>query len=181
MRPKAIILMGVSGSGKTTVGRALSQKLGWLFIDGDDFHPQSNLDKMTRGIPLTDEDRWPWLAKLHDLIVESLLAGQSILLACSALKQSYQEKLRGKRDDITIVHLKGDFDLIYRRMRARSGHYFKPEMLKSQFEDLETPTEGVINVPIDQPLSKIIHSIIGQLKLEEPGSGACGGYGHDET
>jgi len=163
-RPRALILMGVSGSGKTAVGELLSQKLGWPFFDGDDFHPKENVDKMAAGIPLDDEDRIPWLMNLHDLIADHLAQGKSVLLACSALKQTYRNLLFEGNLNTLFIHLKGDFELIMSRMQARSGHYMKPEMLQSQFETLEEPTDA-LTVDIRQNLDRITEEIIMQLHL----------------
>ena len=124
-QPQALILMGVSGCGKSSVGELLSQKLGWPFFDGDDFHPPENVAKMAAGNPLNDDDRTPWLANLHDLIADHLSQGKSILLACSALKQKYRDQLAAGNPGTVFVHLKGDFDLIFGRMQARAGHYMK--------------------------------------------------------
>ncbi len=153
-----IIIMGVSGCGKTSVGRALSASTGWPFYDGDDFHPQANIDKMARGIPLDDTDRQPWLEGLHNLIADSLAARQSLIMACSALKASYREILQGELETVHFVHLEGSFDLIHRRMQQRSGHYMKAGMLRSQFETLEPPEGGLV-VSIEQPVSEIIDKI----------------------
>jgi gluconokinase len=162
--PQALILMGVSGSGKTAVGELLSQKLGWPFFDGDDFHPKENVDKMAAGIPLDDDDRTPWLKILHDLIAGHLAEGKSLLLACSALKQTYRNLLVEGNPGIIFVHLKGDFALIMSRMQARSGHYMKPEMLHSQFATLEEPSSA-LTVDIGQNLDRITEEIITQLHL----------------
>jgi gluconokinase len=163
-RPQALILMGVSGSGKTSVGELLSQKLGWPFFDGDDFHPKENVAKMAAGIPLDDQDRIPWLVNLRDLIADHLAEGKSILLACSALKQTYRDLLLEGNPNTVFVHLKGEFGLIMSRMQARAGHYMKPEMLRSQFETLETPTEA-LTVDIGQNLDRITEEIITKLHL----------------
>ncbi|HBX67916.1 MAG TPA: gluconate kinase [Chloroflexi bacterium] len=161
--PQAVVLMGVSGCGKTSVGAELSRILGWPFFDGDDFHPPENVAKMAAGIPLNDDDRAPWLANLHDLIAEHLRRGQSVLLACSALKQKYRTQLAAGNPGTVFVHLKGDFDLIFGRMQARAGHYMKAEMLRSQFATLEEPTEA-LTVDINQNLDRIVVEIITQLK-----------------
>lgn len=163
-RPQALILMGVSGSGKTAVGELLSQKLGWPFFDGDDFHPKDNVAKMAAGIPLDDDDRTPWLLNLHDLIADHLARGKPLLLACSALKQTYRDLLLDGNPNTLFVHLKGDFGLIMSRMQARAGHYMKPEMLNSQFETLEEPTDA-LTVDIGQNLDRITEEIITKLKL----------------
>jgi len=158
-----IIIMGVSGCGKTSVGQALSASTGWPFFDGDDFHPQANIDKMARGIPLDDTDRQPWLEALHNLIAEHLSQEQSLIVACSALKASYRVILRGELEHVRFVHLDGSFDLIYARMQRRSGHYMKAGMLRSQFETLEPPEEALV-VSIEQPVSEIIDKIVATIK-----------------
>lgn len=163
-----IILMGVSGSGKTTVGIRLAELLGWTFVDGDDFHPPENVEKMSRGEPLTDEDRWPWLHAIHAFIQERLEAEEPAIIACSALKQSYRDLLReGVEDDVHFVHLRGDFDLIEQRMRARTDHFFDAEMLASQFDALEAPDpDEALTVDIDQPPEAIARTIKRELVEE---------------
>jgi gluconokinase len=161
---KAIILMGVSGSGKTSVGKALSDALGWPFYDGDGFHPQENVDKMATGIPLNDEDRQPWLERLHELLYEHLQANRSLVLACSALKMRYRAVLKGELNGIEFVHLAGSFDLIYPRIQNRSGHYMRAGMLRSQFRDLEAPVDG-LTISVDQPIGAIIKKVIAELDL----------------
>ncbi len=161
---KAIILMGVSGCGKSRVGEELSKALNWAFYDGDDFHPQANVAKMAQGFPLNDDDRQPWLKRLHTLIVEHLDRGQSLLVACSALKAKYRNTLKGSREDVIFVYLKGSFELIFARMQQRDGHYMKAEMLRSQFDDLEEP-QNTLAVAIDQPVSEIVGEIIENLKI----------------
>lgn len=155
----AIILMGVSGSGKTSIGQALSQRLGWSFYDGDDYHSPQAIEKMALGIPLNDEDRLPWLETLSNLLSEKLSAGENLILACSALKRSYRQHLRSGNDDLLFVYLDGDYDLIWSRMQSRGDHYMKPGMLKSQFHDLEIP-EDALKVNIKQPISQILEEII---------------------
>jgi gluconokinase len=137
---KVYVVMGVSGCGKTTVGRALAHKLQLPFYDGDDFHPAENVDKMARGIPLTDADRLPWLARLHELIAEHLMRGEGVVIACSALKRKYREQLRAGLEGVQFVYLRGSFALIWERMTARADHYMKADMLRSQFDTLEAPT-----------------------------------------
>jgi gluconokinase len=163
--PQAIVLMGVSGCGKTSVGMELSRILGWSFFDGDDLHPPENIAKMAAGIPLDDDDRIPWLANLHDLIAHHLSEGQSILLACSALKKKYRHQLSEGNHSTVFVYLKGDFDLIFGRMQARPGHYMKADMLRSQFETFEEP-EDAIWVNIEQNIEQITKRIIQELGLE---------------
>lgn len=159
----AIVLMGVAGCGKTSVGARLSAALGWPFFDGDDFHPQENIDKVSAGIPLTDADRQPWLERLHGLIGEHLAAGQSLIVACSALRSAYRQTLRGGLEAVRFVHLIGDFGLIQSRLEQRGDHYMKAEMLESQFAALEPPIDA-ITVSIDQPVEQVAAAIIGQIR-----------------
>jgi gluconokinase len=160
---KTIVLMGVSGCGKTSVGREVGARLGRTFYDGDDFHEPENVEKMRQGIPLNDDDRRTWLAALHDLIADNLQLGIPIVLACSTLKKVYRQQLREGNEGLTFVFLKGDYELIWSRMGGREGHYMKPEMLRSQFDTLEIP-ENAIEVDIDQAVSEIVDEII--LKLD---------------
>ena len=157
---KVYVIMGVSGCGKTTVGLALAKKLEVPFYDGDDFHPPHNVAKMASGIPLDDDDRTPWLARLHDLIAEHLARGETAVLACSALKKKNRDQFQVSVQ-VQFVYLEGDFDLIWERMRARPpDHYMKPEMLLSQFEALEAPDEDkAIRISIDHPVEKILSRI----------------------
>lgn len=153
--------MGVSGSGKTAVGKTLAQTLGWDFFDADDFHPPANVAKMASGIPLDDSDRAPWLDSLHELISSRLKADLPAVLACSALKEIYRQRLLEGNDGVQVVHLKGSYDLIWSRMEKRTEHYMKPHMLKSQFETLEEPTNAIIidiALPIEQIVKNILHS-----------------------
>lgn len=150
--------MGVSGCGKTTIGKALATKLGWDFYDADDFHPSENKAKMRAGIPLTDDDRAPWLATQHALISRYLKDHKHGVLACSALKERYRQVLLAGNQGLLVVYLKGNYDLIWERMMARSNHYMKPEMLQSQFEVLEEPIYGLV---ID--ISKSVDEIVAQI------------------
>ena len=133
-----ILVMGVAGSGKTTVGKALSDALGWPFYDADDFHSPENVRKMASGVPLTDEDRRPWLDRLHRLIAERSEQTENGVLACSALKQKYR-KILCADNDVEVVYLKAQPDLIRSRLNLRRGHYMPPELIESQFRDLEEP------------------------------------------
>jgi len=160
--PRTIILMGVSGSGKTSVGLALSEALGWPFFDGDDFHPEANVAKMAAGHPLNDDDRALWLEILHELIRDHLKDKNSLVLACSALKEKYRAQLADGNPGTIFVHLRGDFDLIWQRMMARSDHYMQVGMLRSQFEILETPREAIV-VGVDKTVELITKEILSQL------------------
>ncbi len=159
MKIRFFILMGVAGSGKTTVGQALAQKLGWDFYDADDFHPPANIAKMAGGIPLDDNDRAPWLDALHERIASSLAANRPAVLACSALKERYRQRLLEGHDGVQIVYLKGSYDLIRSRMEQRVNHYMKPSMLKSQFEALEEP-HNAITVDVSLSVPEIVEHIM---------------------
>lgn len=150
--------MGVSGSGKSTVGQNLAAELGWSFYDGDDFHPAANVEKMANGIALTDADRADWLAALARLIRDLSGGGRSGVLACSALKQSYRETLQQNTPNVQFVYLKGSYDLILKRLQARKGHYMRPELLKSQFETLEEPGQALV-VDVAQPVAGMVRQI----------------------
>ena len=164
MDAQFFIVMGVSGCGKTTIGTQLAERLGWDFYDADEFHPPENIAKMSAGIPLTDADRHPWLVTLHDLIATCLKENRPGVLACSALKESYRETLLRENENTAIIYLKGDFDLILSRMQARSEHYMKPEMLQSQFDTLEEPTQA-ITLSTALPVQQIVETIIKRGKL----------------
>jgi gluconokinase len=138
-----VIVMGTTGSGKTTIGSLLAKCTGWQFVDADDFHPPSNVEKMKHGIPLTDADREPWLKALHDKIVEWTAEKRSVVLACSALKQSYRDELRAS-SDVKFVYLRGSYQLFSERVLARRGHFAKQDLLASQFATLEEPTDAII-------------------------------------
>ncbi len=146
-----IILMGVTGSGKTTVGLALAESLHWQFVDADDYHPPANVAKMRAGIPLDDADRAPWLAGLHDAIVRWLQSGTNVVLACSALKQVYRDELL-VNPQMKLVYLRGNAELISQRLSQRHGHYMDPKLLASQFATLEEPHDAnIVDVDADVP------------------------------
>ena len=156
------IVMGVSGSGKTSVGKLLAEQLGWDFYDADGFHPPQNIAKMASGIPLDDSDRVPWLAALHDLIASCLKADRPGVLACSALRERYRQQLMNGNEGVQLIYLKGSYDLIWSRMEKRTDHYMKPHMLKSQFDALEEPvTAQTIN--ISMPVGEIVQEIISNM------------------
>ncbi len=163
--PCALVVMGVSGSGKSTIAERLAARLDWRFADGDRFHPPANVAKMSAGQPLTDEDRWPWLQAIADEIDRLSATGQRAVVACSALKRTYRDILVHGRDDIRIVFLNGAQDLIADRLAARKGHFMPPGLLASQFKTLEPPQPGErpITVSIDAPVETIVDDIIRQL------------------
>jgi gluconokinase len=162
--PLVIILMGVSGAGKTTIGKYLAEDLGWPFYDGDTFHPRANIDKMSQGIPLTDGDRGPWLSRLRNLITKLLNANEKAVLTCSALKKSYRDSLKGDREGLRIVYLKGDHDMVQCRLQSRKEHFFDADLLASQFNTLEEP-EDVLTVDASQDPGFIMNIIKKELKL----------------
>ena len=157
--------MGVEGSGKTTVGELLAQELGWKFVDADDFHSPSNKDKMSRGVPLDDADRGPWLRAIHDFVAGQVEEGQNLVLACSALKQSYREQL-GKGLDMKVVYLKGSFELFYSRLQKRQAHFARESLLASQFESLEEPADA-ITIDAAFPETEIVRQIKSALRLPQ--------------
>jgi gluconokinase len=172
--PCALIVMGVSGSGKSTIGEKLAQRLGWNYEDGDKFHPASNVAKMSAGQPLTDEDRWPWLQAIANEIDRVCDAGQHIVIACSALKRAYRDVLMHGRGDVRIIYLKGTEELIANRLALRKGHFMPPGLLSSQFKTLEPPdaSENPVTASIDAPVETIVDDIIHQLRLNPADSGA---------
>ncbi len=156
-----VIPMGVAGCGKTTVGKMLSERLGWKYFEGDEYHPKENVEKMSNGIPLNDDDRMPWLLKLRSIIEDSLAYNENIVLTCSALKESYRKILK-LNEQVKFVYLKGSYALIESRMKLRKDHFMKPGMLKSQFEALEEPADAIL-INIDQPLKKIIDKVLREI------------------
>jgi gluconokinase len=156
------VIMGVSGCGKSSVGEGLSALMGIPYRDGDDLHPAANVEKMRAGIPLTDDDRRPWLDRVADVLAK----GAPVIVGCSALRHAYRDRLRaGAGGAVQFVHLSGSHDLIARRMAARAGHYMPPSLLQSQFAALETPDEGeALTVDIDQPLPALIGTIAAYLQ-----------------
>jgi gluconokinase len=159
-----VIVMGVSGSGKTTIGQKLAARLGCSFFDADHFHPRANILKMATGKPLTDDDRRPWLDTLRGMIEGWLAVGASAVLACSALKQSYRDILIQPDEPVALVYLRGSYDTILARMQGRS-HFFKPEMLRSQFDALEEPSpQRAIVVDIDADVDAVVAAVEARLR-----------------
>jgi gluconokinase len=158
-----ILLMGVTASGKTTVGEFLASSLGWAFYDGDDFHPETNVTKMSSGIPLTDEDRAPWLAKLGEIIAQHSAEGENGILACSALKQKYREML-SSAGDVATVYLKAEPALIRQRLETRRGHYMPTALVESQFVALEEP-EDVLTISASWSPERIVRTIRSELGI----------------
>jgi gluconokinase len=158
-----VVVMGVAGSGKTTVGAMLAGRLGWQYADADDFHPAANVEKMAAGHPLTDEDRWPWLHAIAAWIDVQIAAGQPAVVSCSALHRAYRDVFR--RPEVQMVYLNGSPDVIAARLASRQGHFFKREMLDSQFATLEEPgpDEQVITVSIDGTPLQVVDRILARL------------------
>jgi len=166
-----VIIFGVSGAGKTTIGKLLAEQLAWRFYEADDFHPRFNVEKMRSGSPLTDEDRWPWLERLHDQITRSLAAKENAVLACSALKRAYRERLRVS-DDVKFVFLRGDYTLIENLLRRRRGHFMNPALLRTQFADLEEPgsDEDALTIELGRTPEELAEEIKTRLRLARKGS-----------
>jgi len=165
--PCALVVMGVSGSGKSTIGEKLAQRLGWSYEDGDKFHPLSNVAKMSAGQPLTDEDRWPWLQAIANEIDRVCQARGHAVIACSALKRAYRDILVHGRPEVRIIYLQGTQDLIADRLALRKGHFMPPGLLASQFKTLEPPdaSENPVTVSIDAPVETIVDDIVRQSGL----------------
>jgi gluconokinase len=158
-----LLVMGVTGSGKTTVGKLLASRLGWVFLDADDFHPAENIQKMQRGVALTDADRWPWLDAIHAELLKCAAKKQAAVLACSALKQSYRERLAAGVE-LRICYLKGTYREIAARLRRRSGHFAGEAILAGQFADLEEPGDALV-VRVGDTEEEIVGDVLGWLKL----------------
>jgi gluconokinase len=159
-----VVVMGVTGSGKTTVSSLLAQQLRWEFADADNFHSPANVEKMRLGIPLGDADRAPWLKSLRDAVEQWIAKQKNVVLACSALKKSYREELFVS-SEVKFVYLKGSYDLIYRRLQLRHGHFASEKILAGQFADLEEPDDAIV-VEIDQPVEAIVAEIKRRIGLD---------------
>jgi gluconokinase len=165
-----VIIFGVSGAGKTTIGELLARELDWHFYEADDFHPQANIEKMRGGVPLTDEDRWPWLDSLRDLIKRSIAKSEDAVLACSALKRAYRQHLRVSAE-VELVFLCGEYGLIAEQLRHRCGHFMNPALLRSQFADLEEPQpeEGVLTIELGRTPQDLVEEIKTKVRLAGKG------------
>ena len=161
-----VIIFGVSGAGKTTVGELLARELGWHFLEADDFHPAANIEKMRSGYPLTDEDRAPWLERLRDQIKRSLTAGECTVLACSALKRKYRQRLRVD-GEVKLVFLRGSYALISEQLSHRRGHFLDRALLQSQFDDLEEPQpdESALTIELGRTPQELVKEIKEKLHL----------------
>jgi gluconokinase len=169
-RTMIIVIFGVSGAGKTTVGKMLTEQLGWRFLEADNFHPATNIEKMRNFHPLTDEDRWPWLERLRQQIERSLSAGENAVLACSALKRAYRDRLR-VGDEVKFVFLRGDYALVEKQLDSRHGHFMNAALLQSQFDDLEEaqPDENVLTIQLGRTPQEIVEEIKTNLNLAGSG------------
>ncbi|KNH18511.1 gluconate kinase [Arthrobacter sp. ZBG10] len=168
--PTHLVVMGVAGSGKSTLAAALSHQLGWACAEADEFHPETNIAKMTQGIALQDEDRWPWLAKIQEWMSSQAAAGHSTVLTCSALKQSYRRLLAGAQGRVIFLHLDGGADLLSKRMQGREGHFMPPTLLPSQLATLEPLSQeeldaGSLRLDISQSPEELVAAVVAALKL----------------
>ncbi|VWB90061.1 gluconate kinase [Burkholderia lata] len=156
-----LIAMGVSGAGKSLIGEMLAERLSCSYTDGDAFHSAANKEKMHNGIPLTDDDRWPWLRTIREAIEEKQRAGETAVFTCSSLKRSYRDVLRGTDTDVRFVYLKGSFEVLHERLKSRTGHFFDPSLLKSQLDTLEEPgPDEAIEVSIELTPEQIVDQVM---------------------
>ncbi|QTO43878.1 gluconokinase [Burkholderia latens] len=163
-----LIAMGVSGAGKSRIGEMLAERLSCSYTDGDAFHSAANKEKMHHGIPLTDDDRWPWLRAIRAAIEEKQRAGETAVFTCSSLKRSYRDVLRGTDTDVRFVYLKGSFDVLRERLKTRTGHFFDPSLLKSQLDTLEEPgPDEAIEVSIELTPEQIVDGVMVKIGLAQ--------------
>jgi gluconokinase len=161
-RTRIVLVTGVAGSGKTTIGMLLAHRLGWPYVEGDDFHPQANRERMARGVPLDEADRAPWLAALRARMEEVRAAGGCAVFSCSALREEHREQLAGGCDDVLLVHLSGDYETIHGRALRRQGHWFDPALVSSQFEALEAPRDALA-IDVSEAPDAIVERIVQAL------------------
>ena len=166
-RVYVLVLMGVSGSGKTTIGQCLAAELGWQLVDADDYHPPANIEKMCRGEPLTDRDRMPWLDRLHPEIQNWIAQQKTTILACSALKGTYRQRLAAGLNTVAWVYLKGSATLLRQRLQQRTAHFMPVALLRSQLDTLEIPQDALV-VNIDQPPAALVEQIMQHYGLTAP-------------
>lgn len=163
-----LIAMGVSGAGKSRIGEMLAERLSCSYTDGDAFHSAANKEKMHNGIPLTDDDRWPWLSTIRAAIEEKQRAGETAVFTCSSLKRSYRDVLRGTDTDVRFVYLKGSFEVLHERLKTRTGHFFDPSLLKSQLDTLEEPgPDEAIVVSIELTPEQIVDEVMVKIGLAQ--------------
>lgn len=163
-----LIAMGVSGAGKSLIGEMLAERLSCSYTDGDAFHSAANKEKMHHGIPLTDEDRWPWLRTIRAAIEEKQCAGETAVFTCSSLKRSYRDVLRGTDTDVRFVYLKGSFEVLQERLKSRTGHFFDPSLLKSQLDTLEEPgPDEAVEVSIELTPEQIVDQVMLKIGLAQ--------------
>ncbi|AOI81502.1 MULTISPECIES: gluconokinase [Burkholderia] len=163
-----LIAMGVSGAGKSRIGEMLAERLSCSYTDGDAFHSAANKEKMHHGIPLTDDDRWPWLRTIRAAIEEKQRAGETAVFTCSSLKRSYRDVLRGTDTDVRFVYLKGSFEVLHERLKSRTGHFFDPSLLKSQLDTLEEPgPDEAIQVSIELTPEQIVDQVMLKIGIAQ--------------
>ncbi|WP_321967723.1 gluconokinase [Burkholderia cepacia] len=163
-----LIAMGVSGAGKSRIGEMLAERLSCSYTDGDAFHSAANKEKMHHGIPLTDDDRWPWLRTIRAAIEEKQRAGETAVFTCSSLKRSYRDVLRGTDTDVLFVYLKGSFEVLHERLKSRTGHFFDPSLLKSQLDTLEEPgPDEAIEVSIELTPEQIVDQVMLKIGIAQ--------------